>query len=156
MSAALALPEKLRLRPMREDDVPQVIQIEEAATAYPWTEVNYHDCLRMGYCAWVFEVGGWIGAYGMMSVEAGESHILNLGVRPDLQGRGLGRRMLEQLLEVARGHGAERMFLEVRPSNPVAIQLYQKAGFTEIGQRKDYYPADDGREDALVLSLWLL
>jgi ribosomal-protein-alanine N-acetyltransferase len=155
MSAALAIPEKSRLRPMREDDVPQVLLLEQTVTAFPWTEGNYHDCLRVGYCAWVLEVEGWIGAYGLMTVETGEAHILNLGVRSDLQGRGLGRKMLEQLLMVARGHGAERMFLEVRPSNPVAIRLYQKAGFTEIGQRKDYYPADYGREDALVLSLRL-
>ena len=155
MSSAIAIPEGVRLRPMREEDVPQIMEIELAAYAYPWTEVNYYDCLQIGYCAWVLEIGGWIGAYGLMTVAAGEAHILNLCVRPGMQGMGLGRRMLEQLMDVARQHGAETIYLEVRPSNPVAIRLYQQAGFVEIGRRKDYYPAPDGREDALVLSLSL-
>ena len=90
-----------------------------------------------------------------MTMGVGEAHILNISVAPDEQGKGVGRRMMEILIETAKGE-AETMFLEVRPSNPGAIALYQKLGFNEIGVRKGYYPAENnGREDAIMLALEL-
>ena len=84
----------------------------------------------------------------------GEAHILNISVAPNEQGQGIGRRMLEHLIELATGK-AETIFLEVRPSNVGAIALYEKMGFNEIGVRKGYYPATNGREDAIMLALEL-
>jgi len=86
---------------------------------------------------------------------AGEAHILNLCVREDLRGRNIGRQMLMLLLERARQAGMTEIFLEVRPSNPHAIALYQSVGFVQVGLRKGYYQAVGGREDALVLKLQL-
>ncbi len=94
--------------------------------------------------------------YGILSVAAGEAHVLNVCVAPEHQGRGLGRRLLGRLLDLARWHRVERVFLEVRPSNPVAIGLYERAGFNEIGRRPNYYPAKGGREDAIVMAMELL
>lgn len=151
MSAVVRQPEP-RLRPMREADLREVLRIERSAYEFPWTLGIFRDCLRVGYCCWVLENGMEIQAYGVMSVGAGESHILNLCVRPDLQRRGLGRRMLRHLLNLARLHRAKTVLLEVRPSNKAALMLYKDMGFNEVGVRRNYYPAADGREDALILA----
>ncbi len=139
-------------RPMTEGDVMEVMDIERRAYPFPWTEGIFHDCLRVSYSCWVYERNGVIEAYAIMSVAAGEAHILNLCVRPESQGQGLGHRTLLYLMAIARRHGADSMFLEVRPSNQAALALYRKAGFHEVGERRDYYPTEHGREDALILA----
>ncbi len=154
MSAVLHEP-ALSLRPMRHADIDAVMAIERQAYDFPWTPTIFRDCLRVGYCCWVGERGGRMEAYGVMSVAAGEAHLLNLCVRPEVQGAGLGRALLEHLIGVAISHHAEVLLLEVRPSNVRALQLYRQLGFQVTGRRKDYYPAEKGREDALVLSLAL-
>ena len=155
MSAVLQQPGG-RYRPMREEDIAEVMDIERRAYPFPWTEGILRDCLRVSYSCWVYERGERVEAYAVMSVAAGEAHILNLCVRPELQGQGLGRRTLQHLMAVARRHGADSIFLEVRPSNAAALALYLGMGFDEIGRRRGYYPAADGREDALVLARTLL
>ena len=94
--------------------------------------------------------------YAIMSIAAGEAHVLNLCTAPERQSRGLGRHLLRALLKMARDHGVQRVFLQVRPSNPQAIALYHDEGFNEIGRRPRYYPARDGREDALVMAIELV
>ena len=146
-----------RLRPMREADLDAVMRIEEQAYPFPWTRWIMRDCLHAGYAMWVQERAGEIVGYGVLSIAVGEAHVLNLCTAPGHEGEGLGRRMLQALLRVARGGGAQRVFLEVRPSNPRAIALYERSGFNEIGRRPRYYPAaDHGREDAIVMAMELL
>lgn len=140
------------LRPMQEADLEAVTDIEESAYAFPWTPGIFVDCLRVGYSCWVYERDGWPVGYGIMSVAAGEAHILNLCVEPGHQRQGIGRRLLEHLLALARTRQATVTFLEVRKSNRSAVELYRALGFKEIGRRPAYYPAQGGREDALVLS----
>ena len=113
----------------------------------------FKDCFKAGYNCWVCEEMDRILGYSIVSIAVGEAHILNISVDPSEQGQGIGRKMLENLIEVARSKRAETVFLEVRPSNIGALALYQKLGFNEIGVRKDYYPAENGREDALMLAL---
>lgn len=144
------------LRPMREDDVDAVHAIELRAYEFPWTPGIFRDCLRAQYPAWVLVDERGIAAYVLMSVAAGEAHILNVCVAPDRQGRGLGRRLVRTMLQLARARRAERVFLEVRPSNPGAIRLYESEGFNAIGRRPRYYPARTGREDAVVMAMELL
>ena len=144
------------LRPMREADLPAVMAIEQRAYAFPWTQGVFRDCLLANHPSWVLVEGGHIIGYAVLSVAADEAHVLNLCTSPDVQGRGHGRRLLRALLQLARGRGAHRVFLEVRPSNAPAIALYHDEGFNEIGRRPRYYPAHDGREDALVMALELL
>jgi|SRR5690606_407229 len=145
-----------RLRPMRESDLEAVMRIERSAYPFPWTHGIFRDCLRAGYPAWILQEGGRILGYGVLGIAAGEAHVLNLCIDPDEHGQGLGRRLLHSLLKLAHGHGAQRVFLEVRPSNRHAIALYQGEGFNEIGRRPRYYPAHVGREDAIVMARELL
>ncbi|MGB0712117.1 MAG: ribosomal protein S18-alanine N-acetyltransferase [Gammaproteobacteria bacterium] len=150
MSAALE-DEVMRIRPMAVEDVEAVHRIEQLAYDYPWSEGIFRDCLRVGYSCWVAENWSGLCGYGLVSVAVGECHILNLCVHPENQRHGVGTLMLSHLIDTARGHGAYRAFLEVRISNRGARRLYRGVGFDEIGRRKGYYPADEGREDAIVL-----
>ena len=144
------------LRPMREADLDEVMGIEERAYPFPWTRGIFRDCLHAGYPMWVQERCGVIVGYGVLSIAADEAHVLNVCIDPLAQGRGHGRRLLRALVRAARGYGAQRVFLEVRPSNPHAIALYHDEGFNEIGRRPRYYPARNGREDAIVMAMELV
>ncbi len=140
------------LRQMREADVDQVIGIEVRAYEFPWTEQIFRDCLRAGYHGFVLDIGGAVAGYFVLSVAAGEAHVLNICVDPQRHGNGHGRRLIKRAMDVARWHRVERIFLEVRPSNSVAMKLYDDIGFNEIGRRPKYYPAKNGREDAIVMA----
>ncbi|MBE2210036.1 MAG: ribosomal protein S18-alanine N-acetyltransferase [Xanthomonadaceae bacterium] len=149
-------PDAPLLHRMRETDIDAVMEIELRAYPFPWTPGNFRDCLRAGYAMWVLEDEVGLVGYAAASVQAGEAHLLNLCIDPKLQSRGQGRRLLRAMRQVAKGHGAERMFLEVRPSNKHAIALYHDEGFNEIGRRPRYYPDHDGRrEDAIVMAMEL-
>ena len=151
MSAILKEP-ALEIRPMQETDLSEVLDIERQSYPYPWTRVIFSDCMRAGYSCWVCGRNGVIEGYGVISVAAGESHLLNLCVSPESQQQGIGRKMLRHLISIARRHDAEVVFLEVRLSNKTARSLYEVEGFNELGTRRDYYPTAGGREDALVLA----
>jgi len=140
------------VRLMSKSDLASVLVIERAAYAFPWTAAVFETCLRNGHYCWVLESDGVLAAYGVLALGAGESHILNLCVHPDYQCRGLGKIMLQHLLEVADKHYVKITSLEVRPSNFRAIKLYLGGGFVEIGIHRNYYPAKIGREDALILA----
>jgi [ribosomal protein S18]-alanine N-acetyltransferase len=141
---------------MLESDVPHVLVVESAAYQFPWSEGIFRDCLRVGYTCRVLDIGGNIGGYGIMSMGAGEAHVLNVCVRNEFQCLGFGRKILTYLLERARSSGMQEAFLEVRPSNSAAIRLYTSIGFELVGVRKGYYQAATGREDASVLRRVLL
>ena len=148
-----ALIEKtLPFRAMLESDLAEIMAIELSAYPFPWTKTIFRDCIRIGYCCEVLENHTRIDAYGVMSICADEAHILNLCVRPELHGRGLARQLLEHLLDCAHAGGARTVFLEVRPSNTAALRLYTTVGFCELGKRPGYYPAEQGREDALLMA----
>ncbi|MEJ1966606.1 MAG: ribosomal protein S18-alanine N-acetyltransferase [Gammaproteobacteria bacterium] len=150
----LATPE-LVIRTMVEPDVGSVVAIERAAYQFPWSEGIFRDCLRVGYVCRVACVDDEVVGYGVMSVGAGEAHILNLCIDAHFRCRGVGRRMLDYLVDRARTAGMSEAFLEVRPSNTAAIRLYTSMGFEQVGIRRGYYQAVGGREDASVLKLTL-
>ena len=143
------------LRDMQEADVPAVMAIERVAYDFPWTEGILRDCFRFGHTCKVYESRAGIIGYGIISLAAGECHLLNICITPPQQKRGHGARLVSELLHIARHADARSAFLEVRTSNIAAFRLYDRMGFNEIGVRKDYYPARAGREDALVLALEL-
>ncbi|MET0330977.1 MAG: ribosomal protein S18-alanine N-acetyltransferase [Dyella sp.] len=145
----------IEVRVMRHEDLADVSALEAASYEFPWTPGIFSDCLRAGHSCWVLCWEGAIAGYGIVSIAAGEAHVLNVCIGAAYRGRSLGRHMMRRLLDVARWNGAEQIFLEVRPSNPIAQALYESLGFTLIGRRPRYYPARDGREDALVMSLEL-
>src|SRR5215472_1892104 len=138
-------------RPMRVADVADVVAIERSAYQFPWSEGIFRDCLRVGYVCRVMTVSRQVAAYGVMSLGAGEAHILNLCVAEVHRCHGMGRRMLESLIERAAAAGMGDAYLEVRPSNTTAIRLYLALGFEQVGVRRGYYQAASGREDAAVL-----
>jgi ribosomal-protein-alanine N-acetyltransferase len=144
------------LRPLRLNDLIYVMQIEQRAYAFPWTEAIMRDCFKSGYQTTAVESDGLLHGYGWMSCAVGEAHILNIAVDPGMQGRGYGRRILKRLLDIARWYRAETVFLEVRESNETAIKLYESHGFNQVGIRKSYYPAHQGREDALIYAMAML
>lgn len=137
-------------RSMYFDDVARVVEIEQQAYDHPWTTGIFMDCIRVGYNCLVYLIDGQVQAYGLISIAAGEAHILNLCVAREFQGQGLGRKMLLKLLEIAEQEQVDSVFLEVRISNTIAAHLYEQEGFNRIGVRKNYYPDGDGKEDALV------
>jgi ribosomal-protein-alanine N-acetyltransferase len=139
-------------RNMRNSDLDLVVQNEAIAYDHPWNKRIFIDCLRAGYQCWVLANRQQIVAHGVMSVSIAECHLLTLCVHPDFQRRGYGRKIFNLLLDRAYKLDAMECFLEVRSSNEVAIKLYQSMGFAGIGQRKNYYPGHEGREDALIMS----
>jgi ribosomal-protein-alanine N-acetyltransferase len=141
------------IRPMTEGDVAEVVAIERASYQFPWSEGIFRDCLRVGYVCRIVALRGETVGYGVMSVGAGEAHILNLCVHAEVRCRGIGRRLLAYLVERAAASGMGEAYLEVRPSNTGAIRLYQSLGFEQVGIRRGYYQAVGGREDAAVLKL---
>ncbi len=137
---------------MGTSDLAQILRIEIRTYPFPWTEDYFSHCLRTNMCCQVLERNGVAEAYGIMSVEAGEADILNLCVRPASQRRGLGRRMLTRLIELACQQRAATVCLEVRFSNLPARSLYQSMGFKETGIEKDFYRLAQGCEDALIMA----
>lgn len=151
MSAVLKdIPE---LGAMREEDLAEVMAIESAIYSHPWTYGNFADSLRAGYCCRTWRLHGTLIGYFVLMVGAGEGHLLNLSVASAHQRRGQGTALLREAIALARKLDAGSLFLEVRPSNRAAQGLYTRFGFREVAVRRDYYPAHDGREDALVLLL---
>ncbi|MBU0498724.1 MAG: ribosomal protein S18-alanine N-acetyltransferase [Gammaproteobacteria bacterium] len=144
------------LRPLGLSDLPEVLAIERVAYPFPWTERVLRDCIDGSYSCWAMEQAGAIVGYGILSIAVGEAQILNLCVSPERQGKGLGRLLMENLITLSRRQKAEILFLEVRASNKIAQMLYHNMGFNQIGSRRNYYPARQGREDAVLMALDLV
>jgi [ribosomal protein S18]-alanine N-acetyltransferase len=149
-----AVPDVL-IRPMAETDVSDVIAVERASYQFPWSEGIFRDCLRVGYVCRVVTINDAIIGYGVMSVGAGEAHVLNLCISEVYRCRGVGKQLLTYLIDRGAATGMSEVFLEVRPSNTSAIRLYLSIGFEQVGMRRGYYQAVGGREDAAVLKLAL-
>lgn len=143
-------------RLMTHEDLPLVSDIERRSYEFPWSHGVFRDCLLAGYHCLVLERGDRVAGYGILSIAAGEAHILNLCVDPNYRSHGYGERLLDQVLLQARSAGVREIFLEVRPSNQTAIALYRKKGFHQVANRPAYYQAQEGREDAAVLAKKLI
>ncbi len=141
---------------MVDADLISVCEIEKSVCEFPWNENIFKSCLGDGYYASVMVDHKGIVAYGVISCIADEAQILNLCVKPEMQQQGFGCSMLMYLLMYARRVKVNTAFLEVRRSNKRAMGLYRRVGFSKIGLRKNYYPAHEGREDAIIMALDLL
>ncbi|NCN88946.1 MAG: ribosomal protein S18-alanine N-acetyltransferase [Gallionella sp.] len=139
------------LRDMTDHDLDEVLRIETAVHAHPWTRGNFSDALRSAYPCKLLEPDRIIAGYAVMMAGVDEAELLNIAIDAGHQRKGLGRRLLEAMLVLARHQNMRRMLLEVRASNAPAIALYRATGFGQIGLRRDYYPAPNGREDALLM-----
>ncbi|MEM7431393.1 MAG: ribosomal protein S18-alanine N-acetyltransferase [Pseudomonadota bacterium] len=136
---------------MSHEDLALVSDIERRSYDFPWSHGVFRDCLLAGYQCIVLERDGDVVGYGILSVAAGEAHILNICVEPKYRSLGYGEMLLDEILLRARATAVREIFLEVRPSNKNAHALYKKKGFHKIANRPAYYQAHDGREDADVL-----
>jgi ribosomal-protein-alanine N-acetyltransferase len=141
------------MRPMRPADVRAVAVVEKDIYPHPWTPGNFRDSLQAGYSCWVMECAGALAGYGVLMVGVQEAHLLNLSVARGWQRRGFGRRLRHHFIDLARSYEAQRLFLEVRPSNAAARALCAANGFRQLYVRRGYYPADQGREDAILMGL---
>ncbi|OIQ95734.1 mycothiol acetyltransferase [mine drainage metagenome] len=150
MNAVIA--PKTQFVPMRAADLDQVMAIERRIYDFPWTRGNFADSLASGYNAWLLLENGTLAGYAVMMVVPDEAQLLNISVAPECRRAGYGTALLLHLVAQARAHGAKRLLLEVRPSNVAGLALYHRHGFLRIGLRRGYYPAAQGREDALVLA----
>jgi ribosomal-protein-alanine N-acetyltransferase len=144
------------IRTMRHEDLPHVSDIERRSYDFPWSHGVFRDCLLAGYQCTVLERNGEVAGYGVLSVAAGEAHILNLCVEPAYRSHGYGERLLDDILFRARTASVREIFLEVRPSNANALALYKKKGFYQVANRPAYYQSSKGREDAAVLAKKLI
>lgn len=150
----MAIAEKpVEIRALQTPDLARVVVIEAASYDFPWSAGVFADCLSVGYYCRVLDLQGWPVAYAVLSVGAGEAHILNLTVSPEYRSQGLGRRLLRDFLGHCRSQSLDRIYLEVRPSNDAARVLYASEGFEHIGVRRQYYRSRRGREDAMVYAL---
>ncbi len=153
MNAILKLEHNIRR--MRDADIPAVLLVEKDSYEFPWSAGNFVDSIHAGYSAWVYEVGGKIIGHAVLMAALDEAHLLNITIDPAWRRQGLGRVLLQHAMDAARSQQVRTLFLEVRPSNRPAIELYEKTGFEAFALRKGYYPAQQGREDALVMRIML-
>lgn len=136
--------------PMNERDLDAVAALEASLQVFPWSRGNFADSLAVGHSAWVLRRGGDLVGFSVAMTVIDEAHLLNIGVGQRYQAQGYGARLLCHVMEGARLNHASKLFLEVRPSNERAVELYRHFGFRQIGLRKGYYPAAIGREDGLI------
>lgn len=136
--------------PMTEADLDEVMAIETASFPHPWSRTHFLDELKSPHAfpLVAFDAEGKVIGYVCPMFLLDEGHILDVAVRPDLCGRGVGRMLVERVIGDCRERGADFVSLEVRPSNRSAIALYQRLGFVETGRRRRYY--QDG-EDAILM-----
>lgn len=137
---------------MSADDLAEVVALEARIQAFPWSSGNFRDALTAGYDCRIVRENGRLAAFAVTMPAVDEAHLLVIGVAPERQRAGLGSRLLDLLCAEARAAGMARLLLEVRPSNAAAVAFYRHAGFAEIGRRRGYYPAHEGREDAIVMA----
>ena len=157
MSAVLK-PAEARFEPLRMDRLERldaVLAVEQSAYSHPWSRSNFTDALRSGYEAQLLVADDALLGYFVAMKSVDEVHLLNVTVAPDHQRQGWARVMLDALALWSRGQGAQWLWLEVRLSNVRAMQVYAAQGFGRVGLRKNYYPDNGGREDAVVMSLRL-
>lgn len=140
---------------MQMADLDNIMAIEPTIYPYPWSRGNFSDSLNAGYSCWVVEQNRRMVGYAVLMLVLDEAHLLNLSVAARHQGQGFGHALLEHMLHTARRHGALNIFLEVRPSNRAAVKLYESLGFNEMAIRRGYYPAREGREDAVLMGMAL-
>jgi ribosomal-protein-alanine N-acetyltransferase len=139
------------LRDMTGADLDAVLRIEREVHAHPWTQGNFSDALRSKYVCKIYEDKNDILGYAVLMLAVDEAELLDIAIAAPHQRHGWGRRLLEEMMAVARRQGMHRIVLEVRASNAAAIAMYRQAGFSNIGLRRDYYQAENGREDAILM-----
>ncbi|QTF09953.1 ribosomal protein S18-alanine N-acetyltransferase [Brenneria izadpanahii] len=134
-------------------DLAQAFQIEQASHAFPWSEKTFAGNQGDRYFNLKLSRDGQMVAYAITQTVLDEATLFNLAVHPDHQRQGIGRELLEHLIQELEERDIFTLWLEVRASNKGAIALYESLGFNEVSLRRDYYPTAGGREDAIIMAL---
>jgi len=142
---------------MDETNLNEVTEIEIEVFPFFWTREVFRDTITAGYECWVArDASNVLVGYFVLMPVIDEAQLLTIAVRADLQGQGIGRKLLDRVIALAREIHMLSLLLEVRPSNSRALEMYQRYGFTQIGLRKNYYEAPKNtREDGLVMRMVL-
>ena len=144
-----------QVRAMQSTDIDSVYAIESTAHRAPWGPDVFRDCVLVGYDCRVLEIiepsGVEMVAYVVNRYYDNICHVLNLCVAPDHQQKGYGRFLLQQVIDYPAQSAIDSVLLEVRPSNIIALALYQTMGFQQVGIKPDYYKDEAGLEDGFVL-----
>ncbi len=140
------------LRKYHANDLPRLLEIENEVQLSPWPPEVFKQTLARDNTCWVIEKDQQVAAFIIISAITGEIHILNLCVSRADQRSGYGQQLLRYVLQQAVQEKCLFAYLEVRRSNQAAIALYEKMDFVQIGERRGYYPAVNGREDALIFA----
>lgn len=143
---------EVAFRAMTPADLEAVADLTHRADPFGWTLRNFSDAHASGNTLTVLTVDGVTSGIAAVMHVLDESELLEIAVQPTMQGRGYGKALLAQAIALARRNGAVRMFLEVRESNARARRMYTSFGFEETGRRKNYYPTENGREDAILMT----
>lgn len=134
-------------------DLSQAWEIEKRAHAFPWSENTFASNQGERYLNYQLMAEGKMAAFAITQIVLDEATLFNIAVDPAFQRRGLGRELLEHLIDELEKRGVVTLWLEVRASNLAAIALYEQLGFNEATIRRNYYPTVDGREDAIIMAL---
>ncbi len=140
-------------REIGEADLADVVAIESEVHAYPWKLGHFKDALKAGYASLLMQWSDQTIGYAIVMIVLDEAHLLNVSIAKSFQRKGLGRQLMQQVIALGQTKACKDLFLEVRESNHAAIRLYESMGFNEMSIRRNYYPADDGREDAILMGL---
>ncbi|XJZ27592.1 ribosomal protein S18-alanine N-acetyltransferase [Bacillota bacterium Lsc_1132] len=143
--------ESIVFRFMREEDIDQVVEIEQASFTTPWSREAFNNEMKHNKFAVyiVIEQSSRLIGYCGVWIVADEAHVTNVAILPEYRGKKLGEALMRNLMSVARDRGAKSMTLEVRMTNYIAQSLYRKLGFRDGAIRKNYYT--DNQEDALIM-----
>ena len=141
---------------LSESDVAVMMAIENSCHSHPMSQKNMLSCFGTRYFNYgLYQADSLIGFY-LAEMAGPDFTLMDICIAPEYQGQGYAQQLLQHLIDQATMRNAESLFLEVRASNTAAIKLYEKCGFNEMGIRKNYYPAAQGREDAKLMGLMLL
>ncbi|MGB5447279.1 MAG: ribosomal protein S18-alanine N-acetyltransferase [Psychromonas sp.] len=147
--------DKLQIVPMGLADIASVYKLELRCHSHPWSENLFLSNFGKRYFSHLLLADNQVVGYFVANSVAGEVTLMNVAIAPEMQGKGLGQFLLTFLQDYSRANNEDQIWLEVRASNINALKLYQKLGFVEVDTRKDYYPCEHGREDAVIMCCYL-
>ena len=140
------------IRPFHEPDLDSIVRLEKECYSHPWPTWLFRGALRTGMSCWAMEADHELIGFGIIQIKNSWGHLMNICITQRFRGMGLGKKMTLHLLSEARKHHASISWLEVKPTNPVAIKLYKSLGFRKAKMRKNYYPSRRGRLPAIVMA----
>lgn len=141
-----------KIRPASSDDIDSIVEIENSTNLMPWTKAQFISSMEVGHYSTVLEHGDVLIGFAIFSPVIPESHLLNIAIDPAHHRKGLGNKLLKQIILQNKAIGVKVITLEVRVSNLIAINLYEKNGFHKDAIRQNYYSGPE-KEDALLMSL---